>query len=500
MKRRTTAIALAGALTALALPATGSAATGQVTEFPVPSAGGQPFGISAGPDGNVWFTEGGTQKVGRITPSGTVTDYPVTGGVQPRDITVGPDNNLWMTDQGANKVFKIVPDANPANPPTITAGTAPLATPRGIASINGELWIANAGGTVQRVKTDGTADGPAIPTTGTNLQFSTKGSDGSFWSTDFNGGLIKVTTGATPTATAVDIGANKGPLGITSGPDGKVYFSEAGAAPAGERIGRIGTDGTGLQETANLSGGASDPEGLAFGRDGNLYNAIFNGSQIGQITLALGLTQFKNGITAASGPRTIARGPDGNMWFTEETANKIGRFTVDPPSTGGSTTSGGSTSSTGSGSDSGSASGSSATTGDVSNVAAKPSRFRVGAAHTATSAARRTAAKTGTTFAFSLTNDSSVTLRIEQAVAGRKKGARCAAPSRLLRHAKRCARYVRKGTLMRSGKQGANAVAFSGRIGGRALRPGHYRVAVAGSDGVAQYAKFTVLAAKPTHR
>ena len=72
LELRTTTLALARALTALAMPATGMAATGQVTEFPLPTAGAQPFAITAGPDGNLWFTEGGSQKVGRITPAGSI--------------------------------------------------------------------------------------------------------------------------------------------------------------------------------------------------------------------------------------------------------------------------------------------------------------------------------------------------------------------------------------------------------------------------------------------
>ena len=493
MRLRTATLALAGALTALAMPATGMAATGQVTEFPLPTAGAMPFAITAGPDGSLWFTEGGSQKVGRITPAGAIKEFPVTGAVTPRDITIGPDNNLWMTDQGANKVFKIVPNGDAD--PTITAGTATLTTPRGIASIDGELWIANAGGTVQRVKTDGSADGLPIPTTGTNLQFSAKGSDGNFWSTDFNGGLIKVTTGATPTASAVDIGPNKAPLGIASGPDGKVYFSEAGAAPAGEKIGRINTDGSGLQETSGLTGGASDPEGLAFGRDGNLYNAIFNGSQVGQITPSLGLTQFKNGITTNSGPRTIAAGPDGNMWFTEETGNAVARFTIDTGS--GSGSGGGGNGLTGSGTN-GSASG----LAQVSHLSVRPSRFRVGAKATAVSAAAgRTAATNGTTFRFTLTTNARVTLTIEQARSGRRKGSKCVTPTRRLSNAKHCVRYVRKGTLKRRGTQGLNSVRFTGRIGRRALSPGRYRVGIAGIDssgvkGLVQHKAFTVLPPK----
>jgi hypothetical protein len=53
MRLRRTSVALAGALaTALAVPATGMAVTGQVTEFPLNEANSSPFGITAGPDGN----------------------------------------------------------------------------------------------------------------------------------------------------------------------------------------------------------------------------------------------------------------------------------------------------------------------------------------------------------------------------------------------------------------------------------------------------------------
>ena len=32
--------------------------------------------IAAGPDGNLWFTELGLSRIGRITPSGAVSEYP----------------------------------------------------------------------------------------------------------------------------------------------------------------------------------------------------------------------------------------------------------------------------------------------------------------------------------------------------------------------------------------------------------------------------------------
>ena len=42
---------------------------GHFTEFPLPNGSGAPFGITAGPDGNLWFTEQSAQ-IGKIHPPG----------------------------------------------------------------------------------------------------------------------------------------------------------------------------------------------------------------------------------------------------------------------------------------------------------------------------------------------------------------------------------------------------------------------------------------------
>lgn len=43
----------------------------------------KPFGITSGPDGNMWFTVQSTDKIGKITPSGTLTFYPLVPGSEP---------------------------------------------------------------------------------------------------------------------------------------------------------------------------------------------------------------------------------------------------------------------------------------------------------------------------------------------------------------------------------------------------------------------------------
>jgi streptogramin lyase len=100
-------------MVALTQPANGIGritTAGVVTEFPVPTANSEPSAITAGPDGNLWFTEVTGNRIGRITPGGTVTEFTIpTAKSQPNAIIVGPDNALWFTESNAGKVGRIVP-------------------------------------------------------------------------------------------------------------------------------------------------------------------------------------------------------------------------------------------------------------------------------------------------------------------------------------------------------------------------------------------------------
>ncbi|HEX4623831.1 MAG TPA: hypothetical protein VH231_05215 [Solirubrobacteraceae bacterium] len=494
----------------LATPNSGTA----LTEFNAQTPASGPFGITGGADGNVWFTEKNVAKLGKVTPNGTTSDFAVPGGMAPYDIISGGPDLLWMTDQSAGALYKITGLNNPK--PTIVAQSVALANPTGLAlGPDGDVWVDQMAGSVQRVKPDGSADGAAIPTGGTNLQSIAKSTDNALlWVTDLhdgpggNNGLIKITTDAVHTATPVRIGAGKGPRGVTAASDGRIYFAESSGV-AGEKIGRVNADGSNPQESSALTGGASDPEGVAFGPDGNLYVAIFNTAQVGQVAPGLGpITQFKPGISGTMGPREIAMGADKNLWFTNETNNKVGRLTVDPPPTPAPPNNGGGSSSSGGGT---TANTSGATTPvlpvlpagngaspHVSSLSVSPSRSRVGPQATAVAAA---SGATGTTITYRLSKAANVTLQFQQPLPGRRKGSRCVAPSRSLRKARRCTRLSPKGTLTRTGQQGTNSVAFSGRIGRKALKPAKYEVAITATDSAGQTsavstASFTVLPPK----
>ena len=110
-----------------------------VTEFSAGiSAFAGPFGITAGPDGNLWFTEFSGHRIGRITPLGVVTEFSagISAGAGPRGITAGPDGNLWFTELSGQRIGRITTGAAIA-PPTIVKSFGAVSIPlNGLTSLS----------------------------------------------------------------------------------------------------------------------------------------------------------------------------------------------------------------------------------------------------------------------------------------------------------------------------------------------------------------------------
>ena len=78
---------------------------GTLASFPI--AGAHIGDIVEGPDKNLWFTDYGNNKIGRVTKTGVVTEYPLPAGATPSGIAVGKDKNFWITDSGRNTIVKM---------------------------------------------------------------------------------------------------------------------------------------------------------------------------------------------------------------------------------------------------------------------------------------------------------------------------------------------------------------------------------------------------------
>jgi hypothetical protein len=115
----------------------------------------------------------------------------------------------------------------------------------------------------------------------------------------------------------------------------------------------------------------------------------------------------------------------------------------------------------------------------VSNYGITNNPFVVGSRPTAAAKKKH---KKGTVFRFTLSEAATARIVIAQRRPGRRKGKRCVAPTKKLARAKKCTRITRRGTLTRASHAGLNKVAFSGRIGTKALRPGRYQATLRATD------------------
>jgi hypothetical protein len=83
----------------------------------------------------------------------------------------------------------------------------------------------------------------------------------------------------------------------------------------------------------------------------------------------------------------------------------------------------------------------------------------------------------GTTVSFSLSEAGAVKFTVQRKTRGRRVGTRCKAETRANREHSACTRWVSmKGSFTVAGKAGTRRFKFRGRIGGRSLEPGGYRL------------------------
>ncbi len=91
----------------------------------------------------------------------------------------------------------------------------------------------------------------------------------------------------------------------------------------------------------------------------------------------------------------------------------------------------------------------------------------------------------GARILFRLSETATTTFRVQRARTGRRIRGRCRRATRRnkLLSRRRCRRYVRvRGSFKHTDGAGANSLRFTGRVGGRRLRPGRYRLVARATD------------------
>jgi streptogramin lyase len=275
-------------------------------EYRIPTAGSGVNDITAGPDGNLWFSEGNVDKIGRITTGGTVSEFkipPCSDPCVPSSVTDGPDGNLWfVTRSGPWHYIGRIATGGAVSMFRLRAGGGfchwYYNTAAGItAGPDGNLWFAD---TLTQVT--------CHPNKDMNLRYT------------YASLIDRMTPGGITTEFLISK-SKLDPDRITVGPDRNLWFTEF----SGDRIGRITTSGATTE--FSIPTAAAGPDQITVGPDGNLWFTEYAGNKIGRITPSGVVTEYSI-PTASSNPNAITKAPDGNLWFTEGSTNKIGRITV----------------------------------------------------------------------------------------------------------------------------------------------------------------------------
>jgi virginiamycin B lyase len=289
----------------------GSISTSGTLGFPI-SVGSKPEGIVyAG--GDIWVAETGAGAIGRIDPvTLQYNEFLVpTSGAQPVGLTYDPVNKLvYFTEDFSGSAGK--GQIGYFNPATLNAsvGITEKALPNASSTPQAMGITYNPGdGNICFVENQANQIGMFDPTTGT------------FNSTPYN----------VPNASS-----HPGPEQITADSNGNLWFSESGPATGSGMIDMFSP--TSRTFAANgpysLPADAKNPNsailGITSGPDGGIYFTAEGVGQVGwfnpQAVVAAGSNYGQditvmNTPTTASAPDGITTGPDGNIWFTEQHGN-----------------------------------------------------------------------------------------------------------------------------------------------------------------------------------
>ncbi|HZW88763.1 MAG TPA: hypothetical protein VFF12_06760 [Myxococcaceae bacterium] len=253
-------------------------AAGAITEYTVPTPSSLPEGISTVGGGDAWFTEFAANKIGHVTSAGVFQEFVIpTPNSGPRGIISGPTGGYWFTEYFGNKIGFInntgaitefsIPTANsfPVHIDWVTTDrlwfTESGADKIASITVGGVIteFPAPAGGGLGRIATgyDGidfvdmwfvesnTDKVGKISSTGAITEYNLQGAATPFdVNYAFDGNTYVPEPGANLIARVNPVGVifefepptpNSQPFGVpqAGGPNGKVWFTERGAAKIG---------------------------------------------------------------------------------------------------------------------------------------------------------------------------------------------------------------------------------------------------------------------------
>jgi virginiamycin B lyase len=250
-----------------------------IQEYPLPP-GTHPHDVAPAPDGSVWYTGQHIGALGRLDPvTGETYHIPLGSGSAPHGVIVGPEGAPWITDSGLNAILRV-------DPKTEAVQKIPLPPERGGANLNTAVF-----------------DKKDI------LWFT--GQNGIYGSLDPSTGSMQV----------FDAPRGRGPYGITSTPDGMVYY----ASLANSYVGLIDPQAgeAAILEPPTTGQGARRVWSDSLGR---VWVSEWNAGQVA--VYDPGDNSWREWVLPGERPQAYAVYVDDQdiVWLSDFTSNSIVRF------------------------------------------------------------------------------------------------------------------------------------------------------------------------------
>jgi virginiamycin B lyase len=262
----------------------------QIQEYEVPTPKSRPHDPALAPDGSLWYTGQGANKLGRLDPkTGEFKEYALkTPNSGPHGLVADKDGNIWFTAISAGYVGKLNPktgeiaEYRPDNGAEIDPHTPAF-------DHDGILWFTN-----EQTNYIGRLD----PKTG------------------------KMTLAKVPTAHAV-------PYGIVILQNNTAFFCEFGT----NKLATIDPRTMRIREYTLPAAGAR-PRRLALAPDGTIYYSDYARGYLGHFDPTSGtlLKEWMSPGGADSKPYGIAIMNDGEVWYSESGVNPNTIVHFDPKS------------------------------------------------------------------------------------------------------------------------------------------------------------------------
>jgi virginiamycin B lyase len=248
--------------------------------YVLPANGGYPHDVAIGADGIAWYTAQRVGALGRLDPAtGKVDLIPLGAGAAPHGVIIGPDGAPWVTEGGTNAIVRV-------DPKTRAVTRWPLPEARGYV----------------------------------NLNTATFDKQGRVWFTGQNGvyGRLDPKSGAMQ---VWDAPRGRGTYGITTTPDGAVYY----ASLAGSHIARIDVE-TGAATVIEPPTKGQGARRVWSDSRGQIWVSEWNSGNVSRYDPRTGA--WKTWKLPGDGPQAYAVYVDDQdkVWLSEWSANAVVRF------------------------------------------------------------------------------------------------------------------------------------------------------------------------------